>query len=273
MDVESEISDISKHSEMEDPDKNNSERNEPIKTQSNSFEAANILGNVNNFDNTLENDDITFGGTDSIKGIDNGLIYGIMHNDQIYRHVKPSVESHDKEIAVGTQQINRAEVTMHEHNENTEMLHRSSIISINSVDISEATTSQNNSSASANANESIALHTDQNKGKRIMSKDQVDEDSGILMEKSDDASNEDSSKRQKLNETCSTQNTAARYSSNESVTFQKTKSKIKHRNYRKRENVTSDNEDNSENTSFNEGVRDASVPDANEGNRFCYCAY
>ncbi|XP_020288878.1 DDB1- and CUL4-associated factor 8 isoform X2 [Pseudomyrmex gracilis] len=132
----------------------------------------------------------------------------------------------------------------------------------NSVNTSEATTSH--SSSSSNASESNAsCHTDQNKTKRSISKDQVHSDKSGSTERSDDSSDEDSSKRQKLNKSL---NDSGGSMSDDTVTFQKTKSKVKQRNYRKRRNITSDNEDSSWNVLYNETAREASILDTDEGN-------
>ncbi|EFN62773.1 WD repeat-containing protein 42A [Camponotus floridanus] len=134
------------------------------------------------------------------------------------------------------------------------------------VDALEATTSQENSSSSSHADESNILQTDHAKAKRSIniSKGQVHINSNASMEKSDDSSDEDSSKRQKLNK--SVDDIDAENMSDDTVTFQKTKSKVKQRNYRKRRNITSDNEDSSGNTLSNEATREPSILDTDEGN-------
>jgi len=108
------------------------------------------------------------------------------------------------------------------------------------------------------------VHADQGKIKRSISRGQTH--ANVSIEWSDDSSDEDSSKRQKLNK--SAHDTGTENASDDTITFQRTKSKVKQRNYRKRQNVTSDNEDSSANILSNETTREAF--DTNEGDDSTY---
>lgn len=225
------------HSEVKLLGINDSESGKPRKTQSHSLEVISNSGD--GFENSAILKDISCTTEHS-----NNLVCETMQSE---RPQKPTLEDEYKGIEIGT---NR--------DKTNEMLKGIST-TVNSIDALEATTSQDNSPSSCYNKES-SIPYDQNKVKRNISRSQVHAD-GIPMEKSDDSSDEDSSKRQKLNE--STYD--AENLTNNTVMFQKTDSKVKQRNYRKRRNVASDNEDSSENVLFNETVRRASVLDIDEG--------
>ncbi|KYN32840.1 DDB1- and CUL4-associated factor 8 [Trachymyrmex septentrionalis] len=115
----------------------------------------------------------------------------------------------------------------------------------NLIDLSQATTSQDNSSFLSYTNEANILHTDQNEIKRSISKFQVQSDTSI--EKSDDCS-EVLCKRQKLNESvCNTSE-----ENDNTVTFQTNKLLAEQQNYHlinasvKNESSNSNLEENSE---------------------------
>ncbi|KYN30611.1 DDB1- and CUL4-associated factor 8 [Trachymyrmex septentrionalis] len=116
----------------------------------------------------------------------------------------------------------------------------------NLIDLSQATTSEDNSSVLSYTNEANILHTDQNEIKRSISKCQVQTNSDALIEKSDDCS-EVLCKRQKLNE--SVWNTSE--GNDNTVTFQ-TNKLLEQENYRlinalvKNESSNSNLEKNSE---------------------------
>lgn len=183
---------------------------------------------------------------------DNNFICEAMQSEQVHKPVELFMEGD-------------AEMTTDKCNK-TSMLKDIFCKTINSVDTLEATTSQENSSSS-HADEPNVLQTDQAKAKRNISKGQVHINSNVSMEKSDDSSDEDLSKRQKLNK--SVDNIDTENISDDTVTFQKTKSKVKQRNYRKRRNIMSDNEDSSGNTLSNEATREAPILDIDEGDYLC----
>lgn len=87
-----------------------------------------------------------------------------------------------------------------EENEDKETLRKPSFDIINSITLSESSTSQDNTPTSSSDVEAGSLFSDQNKIKRSISKGQINGDSGISMEKFGNSSDEDSSKRQKLSE-------------------------------------------------------------------------
>jgi len=132
-----------------------------------------------------------------------------------------------------------------------------------SMEATVVTRRDGQASRSSFRTEANVHHADQGKIKRSISRGQPRANASI--EWSDDSSDEDSSKRQKLNKSAhDTENDAGvENASDDTITFQRTKAKVKQRNYRKRQNVTSDNEDSSGNVLFNE-TREAS--DANQGN-------
>jgi hypothetical protein len=136
----------------------------------------------------------------------------------------------------------------------------------NLVDVSEATVTRRDGqhSRSSFRDNETNVHADQGKIKRSISRGQTH--ASVSIEWSDDSSDEDSSKRQKLNK--SARNTGIEDASDDTITFQRTKSKVKQRNYRKRQNVTSDNEDSSGRILSNETTREAF--DTNEGDDSTY---
>lgn len=218
------------------------------KTQSSSLEDPSISRNVDSFSVTSENS-VTLKDASHVVGLDN-LVCETMQNKRANKSMELSME---EEIKITTDKCDKTNDML------KEILYATSL---NSVDFSEATTSQDNSPSPFCISEANALHMDQNKVKRSISKGQVHAGSGILTEKSDDSSDEDSSKRQKLNK--SVRNTSAGNVNDDAVTFQRNTSKVKQRNYRKRRNVTSDNEDN---ILSNEVTREA-IPNTDEGNCF-----
>lgn len=185
---------------------------------------------------------------------DNNFVCEAMQSEQMHEPVELFMEG---DIEMTTDKCDK-----------TSMLKDIFYKTINLVDALEATTSQENSSSSSHADEPNVLQTDQAKAKRSISKDQVHINSNASMEKSDDSSDEDSSKRQKLNK--NVDNIDTENVSDDTVTFQKTKSKVKQRNYRKRRNITSDNEDSSGNILSNEATREASILDTDEGDYFFF---
>ncbi|XP_018359875.1 PREDICTED: DDB1- and CUL4-associated factor 8-like isoform X2 [Trachymyrmex cornetzi] len=248
MDSENNIHDVNNDSEVKFPDIKDSE--ESRKVQSNSPEDSSISTNVDSssvaFDSNVTSKDASH-----IVGFDNNLACGSMQNEQANEPMELSTED---EIKITTDKCDKTNDVL------KEILYATNF---NSVDLSEATTSQDNSPSSSYTNEANALYTDQNKVKRSISKGQH-AGSGTSIEKSDDSSDEDSSKRQKLNKSAC--NASTGNINDDTVTFQRNKSKMKQRNYRKRRNITSDNDDSSSNTLSNEVTREAPIPDADEGN-------
>lgn len=230
-------------SEVKLSDTEDSDSEASRKVQSSSLEDPSILKNIDNFSVTFEN---SVKDASHVIGLDN-LTCGIMQNEQASEPMELSAEN---EIKITTDKCDKTNDVL------KEILYATSF---NSVDFSEATTSQDNSSSPFYTNE--ALHMDQNKVKRSISKGQVHASSGMLTEKSDDSSDEDSSKRQKLNKSMC--DTSAENINDDAVTFQRNTSKVKQRNYRKRRNVTSDNEDS---ILSNEVTREATIPNTDEGN-------
>lgn len=233
-------------SEVKLSDTEDSDSETSTKAQSSSLEDPSISKNVDNFSVTSENSV-----KDASYGLDN-LACGTMQNEQANEPMELSVED---EIKITTDKCDKTNDVL------KEILYATSF---NSVDFSEATTSQDNSS-SPFYTEANALHMDQNKVKRSISKGQVYPSSSMLTEKSDDSSDEDSSKRQKLNK--SVCDTSAGNINDDAVTFQRNTSKVKQRNYRKRRNITSDNEDS---ILSNDVTREATIPNTDEGNYFHY---
>lgn len=212
-----------------------------------SLEIANISTDINSSIETFESNVIK-DANNAVK-FDNNFVCKAMQNKQIHEPVELFMEG---DIEMTTDKCDK-----------TNMLQDIFCKTINSVDTLVATTSQENSSSSSHADEPNLLHTDHAKAKRSISKGQVHINSNASVEKSDDSSDEDSSKRQKLNK--SVDDIGTENVSDDTVTFQKTKSKVKQRNYRKRRNITSDNEDSSGNTLSNEATREASILDTDEG--------
>lgn len=213
--------------------------------------SSSILRNVDSSSVTSES--VTLKDTSYIVGFDNNLACGTIQNERANEPMELSTE--DK-IKITTDKCDKSNDVL------KEILY---VTSFNS-DLSEATTSQDNSPSSSCINEANIFHMDQNKVKRSISKDQVHASSGILIEKSDNSSDEDLSKRQKLNK--SARNTSSGDVNDDAMIFQRNKSKARQRNYRKRRNITSDNEDSSGNTLSNEVTREASITDTDEGNYF-----
>ncbi|EGI68614.1 PREDICTED: DDB1- and CUL4-associated factor 8-like [Acromyrmex echinatior] len=249
MDSENNIHNVDNDSEVKFPDIKDSE--ESRKVQSNSLENSSISTNVDS-SSVTSNSSVISKDASHIVGFDNNFACESTQNEQANEPMELCTED---EIKITTDKCNKT------NNVLKEILYATNF---NSVDLSEATTSQDNSPSSSYTNEANALYTDQNKVKRSISKSQVHASSGTSIEKSDDSSDEDSSKRQKLNKSAC--NTSTGNVNDDTVTFQRNKSKVKQRNYRKRRNITSDNDDSSSNTLSNEVTREAPISDADEGN-------
>ncbi|XP_071636980.1 DDB1- and CUL4-associated factor 8 isoform X1 [Temnothorax longispinosus] len=249
--MESKTHDTSNDSEVKLSDTKDLDGEKSRKAQSSSVEDLSISKNVDSCSVTSESSG-TLKDVSHIVGFNNNLACGTMQNE---RAGEPMELSAEDEIKITTNKCDKTNDVL------KEILYATSC---NPIDLSEATTSQNNSPSSSCTNEANALHTDQNKVKRSISKGQVYTGSGMSVEKSDDSSDEDLSKRQKLNKNA--RHISAGNVNDDAVTFQRNKSKAKQRNYRKRRNITSDNEDSSGNTLSNEVTREASIPDADEGN-------
>ncbi|XP_029178295.1 DDB1- and CUL4-associated factor 8-like isoform X2 [Nylanderia fulva] len=213
----------------------------------NTLEVASISTDVNSSTDTFESN-VTLKDA-SHAGNDNNFVCETMQSEEVQEPM---------ELSMGGD----VEVTTDKCDKTNDTLKDIFCKTINSADASEATTSQE-SSLSSSVNESNVLHTEQAKAKRSISKGQVRANSAS-MEKSDDSSDEDSNKRQKLNKCV--QDIEGENINDDTVPFQKTKSKVKQRNYRKRRNITSDNEDSSGNTLSNEAAREASILDTDEEN-------
>lgn len=229
------------------PDMDDSASDKSRKTPTSSLEIASISTDINSSIETLESNVIKDANKET--KFDNNFVCKAMESEQMHEPVELFMAG---DIEMTTDKCDQ-----------TNMLQDIFCKTINSVDALEATTSQENSSSSSPADEPNILQTDHAKAKRSISKDQVHINSNASMEKSDDSSDEDSSKRQKLNK--SVDDIDAENVSDDTVTFQKTKSKVKQRNYRKRRNITSDNEDSSGNTLSNEATREPSILDTDEG--------
>ncbi|XP_077262259.1 DDB1- and CUL4-associated factor 8-like isoform X2 [Temnothorax americanus] len=249
--MESKTHDTSNDSEVKLSDTKDSDGEKSRKAQSSSVEDLSISKNVDSCSVTSESS-VTLKDASHIVGFDNNLACGTVQNE---RAGEPMELSAEDEIKITTNKCDKTNDVL------KEILYATSC---NPIDLSEATSSQNDSPSSSCTNEANALHTDQNKVKRSISKGQAYTGSGMSVEKSDDSSDEDLSKRQKLNKNA--RHISAGNINDDAVTFQRNKSKAKQRNYRKRRNITSDNEDSSGNTLSNEVTREASIPDADEGN-------
>ncbi|XP_011162164.1 DDB1- and CUL4-associated factor 8 isoform X2 [Solenopsis invicta] len=248
MDSESKTHDASDDIEMKLSDTKNSDSEESRKVQLSSSEDPSVLKNADN-SNVTSGSSVTLKDTSHVIELDDNLACGTMQSEQVNEPMELSTED---EVKITTDKYETHDV----------LKEISNVTSFNTVDLSEATTSQDNSPSSSYTNEANALHSDQNKVKRSISKGQGHIGSGTSLDKSDDSSDEDSSKRQKLNRSILNISTG----NDDTVTFQKNKSKAKQRNYRKRRNITSDNEDSSGNILSNETTREATIPDADEEN-------
>ncbi|XP_018313580.1 DDB1- and CUL4-associated factor 8 isoform X2 [Mycetomoellerius zeteki] len=248
MESKNKIHDVDNNSEVKFLDTKDSE--ESRKVQSNSLEDSSLSRNIDSSSVTSESS-VTLKDASHIVKFDNNLVCETMQNEQANEPMELSTED---EIKITTDKCDKTNDVL------KEILYTTNFNS----DLSEATTSQDNSPSSSYTNEANALHTDQNKVKRSISKGQAHIGSGTSIEKSDDSSDEDSSKRQKLNKSAC--NTSAGNVNDDTATFQRNKSKVKQRNYRKRRNITSDNEDSSSNTLSNEVTREIPIPDGDEGN-------
>ncbi|XP_011049475.1 PREDICTED: DDB1- and CUL4-associated factor 8-like [Acromyrmex echinatior] len=230
MNFENKIHDVDNDFEIKFPDIKDSEKSR--KVQSNSLEDSIISRNVDNFSVT-SNSSVTSKISSHIARFDNNLACGSMQNEQTNESVELSTEN---KIKITTDKYDKTNYVL------KEILYATNF---NSVDLSEATTLQDNTSSSC-INEANVKYIG----------------SGTSIEKSDDSLDKDFSKRQKLNKIAC--NISTGNVNDNTVTFQKNKSKVKQRNYRKRRNIISDNKDNSSNTLSNEVTRKAPIPDADE---------
>ncbi|KAG5325571.1 DCAF8 factor, partial [Pseudoatta argentina] len=218
MNFENKIHDIDNDFEIKFPDIKDSEKFR--KVQSNSLEDSIISRNVDNFSVT-SNSSVTSKVSSHIVRFDNNLACGSMQNEQTNKSVELSTEN---EIKITTIKYDKTNYVL------KEILYATNF---NSVDLSEATTLQDNTSSSC-INKANVLHTDLNKLKISISKGQVHV-SSTSIEKSDDSLDEDFNMRHKLNKIAC--NISTGNVNDNTVTFQKNKSKVKQRNYRKRRNI------------------------------------
>lgn len=239
-------------SEMKVSDTKDSDGEESRKAQSSPLQDPSILKNV---DSVAAGSSVTLEDTSHIIDVANTLACGTVQTERANEPMELSAEDEIK-------------ITTANGDKTNDVLKEILYTSFHSVDFAEATTSQDNSPSSSYTNKILnaVCPVDQSKVKRSISKGQVPASSAMSIEKSDDSSDEDSSKRQKLNK--SARNASAGNINDDAMTFQRNKSKAKQRNYRKRRNITSDNEDSSENTLSNEVTREASIPDTAEGTHF-----
>lgn len=247
MDSESKTHDVSNDTEGNLSDVCDSESNKSTKIPSDSLKVLNVVQDVNSPSSWCENSTTTKDVGSIAKPSDN-VVHETMQNEQVHEPMKfppqdnyPGIDTHTDEC-----------------DKNNEMLEEALFTTVNSIDASEATTSQDNSPSSSHAKEPNMLHADQSKVKR-----------GTSMESSGVNLDEDSSKRQKLNDSAHDEENLM----DDVVTFQKTNLKARQRNYRKRRNAASDNEDSSRATVHNETVREASILDADEGFLSSYIFY
>lgn len=248
--MESKTHNTSNDSEVKLSDIKDLDGEESRKTSS--LEDPSISRNVDSF-SVISESSATLKNANHVVEFDNNLACGTIQNERASEPMEFSVED---------------EITSNKYDKTNDVLKEILYVtSFNSVDLAEATTSQDNSPSPFYTNEANTLHVDQNKVKRSISKGQVHAGSSILIEKSDDSSDEDSSKRQKLNK--SVCNTNAENVNDDTVIFQRNTSKTKQRNYRKRRNVTSDNEESRDLS--NEVMREARTLIPDEGNcLFCH---
>lgn len=243
--MESKTHNTSNDSEVKLSDIKDLDGEESRKTSS--LEDPSISRNVDSF-SVISESSATLKNANHVVEFDNNLACGTIQNERASEPMEFSVED---------------EITSNKYDKTNDVLKEILYVtSFNSVDLAEATTSQDNSPSPFYTNEANTLHVDQNKVKRSISKGQVHAGSSILIEKSDDSSDEDSSKRQKLNK--SVCNTNAENVNDDTVIFQRNTSKTKQRNYRKRRNVTSDNEESRDLS--NEVMREARTLIPDEGN-------
>lgn len=237
MDSESNTYGVGNDPEGNPPDMNDSVSNKSSETQSNFLEVVHVVEDVNNPSTSCENvmKDVSL-----VSEHSDNIVCETSQSKQTHKFMKFPLQDNYQGINTNTDECDK----------NNEMLEETLFPTVNPVDASEATTSQDNSPSSSHDKESNILHADQNKVKR-----------GTLMENLGDDLDEDTTKRQKLNDNAHEEENLI----DDIVTFQKTNSKARQRNYRKRRNATSDNEDNSRATVHNEAVREASILDADEG--------
>ncbi|XP_012540520.1 DDB1- and CUL4-associated factor 8 isoform X2 [Monomorium pharaonis] len=254
MDPESKPNNISNDTEIRLSDTKDSKEDseeQSRKVQSNSPEDPNVSRNVDSSSSVTSRSGVTLKDASHVIELDDNIICGAMQNEQ-QQASEPMELSTENEI-----KTNKCDKT---NNVLKEILYATSC---NSIDL-EATTSQDNSPSSSCINEPNTLHSE-NKIKRSISKGQGHTGSGTSLDRTDDSSDEDSSKRLKLNKNARDASNAKNVN-DDTVTFQRNKSKAKQRNYRKRRNVMSDNEDSSGNTLSNEAMREAGILDVDEEN-------
>ncbi|EGI69799.1 WD repeat-containing protein 42A [Acromyrmex echinatior] len=190
----------------------NSDSEEFRKVQSSSLTDSHNSKNVNNYDVTSESN-ATLNKTSHIVEFNNHIACETVQNEQANEPVELSAE-----IKITTNKCDKTNYMLKE---------KFYSISLNLVDLSQATTSQDNSSFLSCTNEANILHTDRNKIKRS-SKCQVQINSDTLIEKSD-SSDEVLSKRQKLNENVC--NTSEGNLNDNTVTFQRNTLIAEQQNY------------------------------------------
>ncbi|XP_019700162.1 DDB1- and CUL4-associated factor 8 isoform X2 [Harpegnathos saltator] len=238
MDSGSGTSDTNNDIEANLPGMIENENNESSKMQSSSSEVVNVLEDINSSDGGYKSNITTKDASPIAEQIDN--VCETMQSEQAHELIKLPLQDNYQGIDIDSDECDTT----------NEILQEMLPTTINSTYTSGATTSQDSSPSSSHAKEPNMLHADQNKVKR-----------GTSMENSGDNSDEDSSKRQKLNDSMHDEENLA----DDIVTFQRTNSKVRQRNYRKRRNAASDNEDSSR-TMHNETAREASILDGDEAN-------
>lgn len=205
MNFESKIADdTSNYSKVKTfPNTKNSDNEEFRKVQSNSLKDLNISKNGNNYSVTSESN--VTSKTSHIVEFNNNIVCETIQNEQANKPIELSAKN-----KITTNKCDKTNYMLKEIFYST---------SLNLVDLSEATISQDNNSFLSCTDEASILHTNQDKIKRSISKNQVQTNSDTLIEKLDDSSDEVSNKRQKLNE--SECNTSAGNLNDNTVTFQR----------------------------------------------------
>ncbi|KYN30612.1 DDB1- and CUL4-associated factor 8 [Trachymyrmex septentrionalis] len=206
--------DTSHYSEKTFPNTRNSDSEEFRTVQLSLLTHSHISKNVNNYD-VSSGSNVILNKTHIVE-FDNNIACEIVQNEPANKSVELSAEI----MIIGTNNCDKTNYMLKEKFYPT---------SFNLVDLSQATTSQDNSSFLSCTNEASILHTKQNKIKRSISKCQVQISSDTSIEKSDDSSDEILSKRQKLNE--SVFNTNEGNVNVNTVTFQRNTLIAEQRNY------------------------------------------
>lgn len=272
MDSISQVCDIDDNMKVKLSSADNFANNESRKIQQCSSKFSSTLANVNSSDITFENS-ADLEGTSCMTPFQNNLVcektephsdtFLTEHMNGIYESIRENMEVLEEDMIKVDEKCDTTDETL-----------KQEASCINPVNVSEVVTSQDCTGecwwlcASSSHDNEPNLHME-SKIKRSISKGQSYANSGISMERSDASSDEDSNKRQKLNK--SVHATSSGNMSDDVIMFQRTKSKIKQRNYRKRRNIASDNEDSSGNTLSNETTSEASMFDTGEGN--CQSVY